>query len=147
MKRKVRERLPKRIAGTFPSFLYKTLDELEGGGETDVGTARSVEDYREMRCKPLLILSDLELDEALLQQIGLPWIRVLALQRLRQEPLREGIVGLPGDLLRNALRLGPAVWGDLASDLEAIAAPLLPTLPRDEDHAPVHEAWSAYSAS
>ena len=143
MKKRARDRLPKRVAGSFPSFLYKSLDELEGVAAQAEGAGQIV-GTDQWRRKPLLILSDLELDEAVLMRIGLPWIRALTLQRLSQEPLREGIVGAPGDLLRNALKLGRQAWAEYAAELEAIAAPLLPTLPHDEEHAPLHEAWSAW---
>jgi len=106
-----------------------SLDELEGSwGEPEAGATDLIIRCHALHCKRLLVLTDVEVELALRQRIGLTWIRVLALQRLRVDPLREGCVGTPGDLLRNALSLGRAVWGELASDLEQIVAPLISTL-------------------
>lgn len=147
MKRKARERLPNRAAGAFPSYLYKSLDELEGAwGEPDYPSSLVV-DCHKLHKKPLLLLSDYELDLALGQRIGLAWLRTLVLIRLKQDALRHGEHGYVGELLRTALTLSPDDWGNLTDDLRALAGAVVPTLPETSDYFPLITAYHRFTAS
>lgn len=148
MKRKARERTPKRTAGSFPSYLYKSLDELEGAwGEPTCDSSLVVRSHA-LRRKPLIILSDEELDLALGQQIGMPWLRMMVLIRLRENSMRTGDLWSRGDLLRTALRLPKAAWGNLLADLEQIADTVVPTLDReDEAFDRVAQAYRSFKES
>jgi hypothetical protein len=139
--------LPKRAAGSFPSYLYKSLDELEGiWGEPDY-PSNLVIDCHALHRKPLFILSDIEVDLALGQRIGLPWLRTLVLLRLRQEPLRAGEYSEPAELLRTALSLSPEEWGDLATDLRELAAAVVPTLPETSEWFGVIAEYDRFTAT
>lgn len=130
MKKKARDRLPVREPGSFPSFLYKSLGDLEGdwGGASSDATSL-IEEAHELHRKPLIILTDDELALALQQKIGLPWTLELAIVRLRQDPLRCGVFGFPGDVLRSALSVGGEhVEPRLSSSLKNIADAIVPTL-------------------
>ncbi|CAN5410908.1 hypothetical protein BH09PSE4_BH09PSE4_05780 [soil metagenome] len=144
MKKRARDRLPKREAGSFPTFLYKSLDELEGAwGKSDVSTAL-IERAHALHKKPLILLSDGELALALSQQIGIQWIRTLALQRLQQDPLKPDHFGDPGGLLRVALRTPIPVWNDLLPEIEKIADGIVPTLRDDPTHSWLIETYDAF---
>lgn len=135
MKRKARERLPKRAAGAFPSYLYKPLIDLEQGWN-DPGPYETelIELCHSIARKPLLLLNDEELGLTLRQRIGLPWIRTLTIMRLRQDPMRHGDVNEEGGVLRHALDLRAENWGEMAGELLAIADAIIPTLPETPDY-------------
>ena len=57
------------------------------------------------RRKPLLLLTDEEIAQALNWRIGVPWLQTLATIRLRHDPLRAGEYGFAGGLLASALKL------------------------------------------
>jgi hypothetical protein len=95
-----------------PSFLQLSLEALEkkdwGGptyGSYVVRTAHA------LRKKPLRDLTDEELRLALSQQIGLPWIVELAVERLSEDRFRIGDF-YRGDVLVACLRLPPSFWAD-----------------------------------
>ena len=148
MKQKARERLPKRAAGSFPSYLYKSLDELEGAwGHPGPDSTGLIGACHALRRKPLLLLTDEEIGLALRQRVGLPWMLTLTIQRLRQEPMRLGHVFPEGDLLRYALQLSPGEWGALACELREIASTIIPTLPETPDHLPLVAEYRRFTAA
>lgn len=114
-----------RIMGeTGPSYLMKTLEQLEGAdwGEPEYASY-VVRTVHALRKKPLDALSDEELRLALSQCFGLPWIAELALLRLEEDPFRCGDFH-PGDVLASTLRLPMDFWDaqpDLHARLKALA--------------------------
>lgn len=135
MKRRARERLPQRAAGAFPSYLYKSLDELEGVWPEPAADHTSlVALCTALHRKPLLLLADEEVGLALRQRIGLPWLGTLVILRLRQDPMRLAYAYDSGDMLRYALQLSRDDWGAQASDIEEIADAIVPNLPETLDH-------------
>lgn len=107
--------------GPSPSYLAKSLEALEGQrwGEPTYGSY-VVTTSHALRTKPLQDLTDEELRLALSQQLGLPWMLELALQRLEQDPLRAGDF-YPGDVLAAALRLPGEAWDAISGAKERLA--------------------------
>lgn len=78
----------------------------------------------------------------------MPWLRMMVLIRLRENSMRTGDLWSRGDLLRTALRLPKAAWGNLLADLEQIADTVVPTLDReDEAFDRVAQAYRSFKES
>ena len=117
--------------GEFPNYLHKSLDDLEGPWGEPTYDTHIVRSAHALHKKPLINLSDEELRLALSQKIGFPWVLSLTLVRLREDPLRSGMM-YEGDVLANALRIPKEVWGSQLSELRQIADTVVPTLDGDE---------------
>jgi len=137
---------PKRAAGTFPSYLYKSLDELEGiWADPEADVTALIRRAHSIHRKPLILVDDDELGVALRQEIGIPWLRALVLIRLAQDPLRSGHAEMPGGLLRNALGIPKQDWGDYLRDITEIANAIIPTLAADNpDWETLFEVYSRF---
>lgn len=115
--------VPARGSGS-PSFLRKSIDQLEGcsWGEPDYDSY-VVRTVHALRTKPLCTLTDEELRLALRQQVGLPWVIELAVERLHEDIFRAGDFH-PGDILAAALKLPAQTWReqpDLARRMTTLA--------------------------
>lgn len=99
---------------------------------------------RRFHSKPLILLTNEEVDFVVRNGIGLRWTRTLALIRLRTDPTASGTVGSPGDILRNALRVAPRDWGELTLELEELADRIVPTLPATDEYAPLLKAYHTF---
>ncbi len=109
----------------------RTLEELEGEnwGEPDYESHLVTECHR-LRRVPLNEFTAENLRIMIRQNIGLPQLVPLALERLRVEPLTEGDF-YPGDLLESVLRSSPELWRehpDLRHPVQQIADRALESL-------------------
>ena len=88
----------------------QTLQELEGEGaaETDVDPAAE-QLYESLRHKPLQDFSTEELRRLISQQLSLPFLVPLAIERLEVNPFARGEQHL-GDLLLSVLRVRAEFW-------------------------------------
>jgi|GEM_PF-1580529 len=135
--------------GTGPSYLTKTLEQLDGEswGEPGYGSY-VVRTAHALRKKPLSALSDEELRLALSQRLGLPWIAELAMLRLEEDPFRAGDFH-HGDVLASALRLPADFWSrqpDLARRFRALvdAVDAVTTQLEHDEQSELRAALNAY---
>jgi len=99
-----------------------TLEQLDGDVWPDSDfDSYVVQTSQALRKKPIRSLSDEELRLAIGQGIGLEWLVRLALERLRDDPLRSGDF-FPGDLLQNVLRIPGTFWPSHDAEREALMA-------------------------
>jgi hypothetical protein len=104
--------------------LEKTIEQLEGEqwGEPTYDSY-VVKTSHSLRTKPLGTLSDEEIRLALSQDNGVRWVLPLAVTKLRENPMCEGI-HYPGDLMAAALRLPKTAWDrfpEVRTELQALA--------------------------
>ena len=105
-----------------------------------------VQTSQAVRKKPIRSLSDEELRLAVGQRIGLEWLVRLALERLRENPLRSGDF-YPGDLLHNVLEVPSAFWASHDAEREALMAILKSLDSRRSDLVPsLRSAISSFAA-
>jgi hypothetical protein len=89
----------------------QSIDELEGSGWGTVETAETplIQECLALRKKPLRELTNEELNLAVGQRIGFPFVLDLAFDRLAPDPLLD-CGCFPGDILANLVRAPAEVW-------------------------------------
>ncbi len=122
----------------------KSLEELERGawGEPAYDSFLVTTAHR-LRRKPLADFTTEDLRIMIGQQIGLPFLIQLAVERLEVEPLAEGDF-YPGDLLKAVLGVGEQFWSvhhDSCQRVRQIMGRIRGSLPwlEEESRKIVHE--------
>jgi hypothetical protein len=125
-----------------------TMEQLDGEVWPDSDfDSYVVQTSQALRKKPIRSLSDEELRLGIGQQIGLEWLVRLALERLRENPLRSGDF-YPGDLLHNVLQVPSAFWPSHDAEREALMAILKSLDGRRSDLVPsLRSAISGFAAN
>lgn len=102
----------------------RSLEELDGErwGEPPFDSY-VVTTCHSMRKKPLASLTDEELRLVIGQGFSLEWLVPVALERLKENPLRSGDFH-DGDLLANVLAIPSAWWETRAAETQALKAVL-----------------------
>ncbi|MFK8252578.1 contact-dependent growth inhibition system immunity protein [Ancylobacter terrae] len=102
----------------------RSLEELDGERwGAPLFDSYVVTTCHSMRKKPLVTLTDEELRLVIGQGFSLEWLVPVALERLKQDPLRAGDFH-DGDLLANVLAIPAAWWETRAAETQALKAAL-----------------------
>lgn len=104
-----------------PADRRRSLEDLEGErwGDPPAGSTRLVTRVHQIRRKPIGELSVEDLRVLIGQQVSLPAIVPLAIERLREDPLAQGDL-YEGDLLAAVVRVDPDFWRGHRALLEEV---------------------------